>query len=90
MNLPMLIPVTLSRTGTKIFINASFIERVLPPNPDDEDEDEDYSGTCIMLFCHPSVRVKESPEEIKELTKNVAKNFVVETVRALHGYGYIK
>lgn len=88
MNLPMLIPVTLSRTGTKIFINASFIERVLPPNPDDEDEDN--FGTCIVLFGHPSVRVKESPEEIKELTKNTAKNFIVETVRTLHGYGYIK
>ncbi len=88
MNLPMLIPVTLSKNGTKIFINASFIERVLPPNPDDEEED--YPGTCIVLFGHPSVRVKESPEEIKELSKIIAKNFVVETVRTLHGYGYIK
>lgn len=88
MTLPMLIPVTLSKNGTKIFLNTSLIERILPPDPDVEDEG--YSGTCIVLFGHPAVRVKESPEEIRELSKNTAKNFIVETIRTLHGYGYIK
>lgn len=90
---PILIPVTMFRDGKKIFVNVAMIEEIMDGEPIEKDsleEDGPPYGTYIFIHGRPAIRVKETSEDVRSMAFAATKNFVVETVRMLHGYGYIK
>lgn len=86
---PILISLTMLRSGQVVYVNVGMIEEIMD-YPNDDEDDEVHGGTLVFIHGRPAIRVKESVEDIRTISMRATKNFVIDTIQTLHSRGYIK
>ena len=94
--MPIMITVTLSRDNRKMLINANCIEEIMAAcnlNTDDIDDfeqpEENKNTTFIFIHGRPTLRVKETPEQITHEIKVSVIDLTTTVVNRLHAMGFI-
>lgn len=92
--MPILISLTLSGDERTLIVNANHIEEIIASVGEDEDPDDFVPGnksntTLVFVKGRPTVRVKETPEQITHMIKDSTINVVTDIANRLNAMGFI-